>query len=334
MLLRRWVSLVVVLTSLIIPIQAQSGTAHPSASRVIESTVPFPSPVQWSLNLGNGDADISLSGLAWGPATATEMIAKGNEPIPNQKSEFFPDRPYVLALGLKARISNPVLDVRTRSGLVLITDSNGTMELPWILTSSGLVRNAYDVHFAMGKVMAQYWDFFPIRPDQKEFLFEVRTSSRQVLYFTVILKEKTLVVVNSTPAARSDCIQFDKTFGGSIGADSLVRLQIKRQNTTLSGSEQYTKIGKTLWLAGVVDSLGRFIIEERYPRNQVTAILKGRFDSGYKTMSGYFSKPDGSRLQPFEFHEIEPDGTQPPVHPSGNCTTSEDTEEPLPPEMN
>jgi hypothetical protein len=65
-----------------------------------------------------------------------------------------------------------------------------------------------------------------------------------------------------------------------------------------------------------VDSLGYFTIEERYPKNTVTGILKGRFDANYQTMSGYFSKPDGSLLQPFEFHAGSP-GMQPP--PLSNC---------------
>jgi hypothetical protein len=148
---------------------------------------------------------------------------------------------------------------------------------------------------------------------------QVNESRGSCHYFSVMLKDKDLRVVNSTPDEHSACLQFDKSFGGSIGADSMVSLQLTRQNTILSGTEQYAKIGKTLWLAGVVDSLGYFTIEERYLKDRVTGILKGKFDVDYQTMSGYFSKPDGSGLQPFEFHEVQPTGIQRQVPSQQNC---------------
>jgi hypothetical protein len=301
------------LIGLTFSMQAQSGSSEAkermsndksSASKIIEKSLAFPSPVQWRLNSDNRNADISLIGLAWGLAVAPEMIAKSSQQHLNEKSEQFSDRSYVIALHFQARMPKPLLDTRTRSGLVLIKDVSGNMEPTWDLTSSGLVLNDLDIHFAMGNVTTQYWDSFPVPPDQKEFLFEVHSPARSVLYFRVILRDHDLRIVNSTPDAQSACLQFDKTFGGSIGADSLVTLQIKRQNTILSGTEQYAKVGKTLLLAGVVDSLGYFMIEERYPKDRLTGILKGRFDTDYQTMSGYFSKPDGSRLQHFEFREL------------------------------
>ena len=61
----------------------------------------------------------------------------------------------------------------------------------------------------------------------------------------------------------------------------------------MSGSVQYSG-----------DSLGNFVIEERYPEDQVTGIFKGKFSDVCQAMTGYFSKPDGSRLQPFEFRAV------------------------------
>jgi hypothetical protein len=130
-----------------------------------------------------------------------------------------------------------------------------------------------------------------------------------------------LRVVNSTPDAQSPCLQFDKSFGGSIGSDSLVILQITRRGTAISGTEQYANGGKTLWLAGVVDSLGNFAIEENYPKDHVTGILKGRFDADYQTMSGFFSKTDGSGLQPLEFHEVQPVRMQGPSQQDCGATS-------------
>ena len=289
-----------------------SAQVKSSSSRVVEKTLAFPSPVQWKLNSDNRNVGVSLTALAWGPAVAPEMIAKGSERDIKEKSEPFSERSYVIALGFQARMPTPLLDMRTRSGLVRIKDVDGNVEPPWDVTSFGLVRKDLDIHFARGDVTTQYWDFFPVPPEHKEFLFEVHSPAQSVLYFRVILRDGDLRVINSTPDLPSACLQFDKSFGGSIGADSVVSLRITRQNAVLSGTEQYAKIGKTLWLTGAVDLLGNFIIEERYPKNRVTGILKGRFDADYQTMSGYFSKPDGSRLQPFEFHEVPPAGTQPP----------------------
>jgi len=76
------------------------------------------------------------------------------------------------------------------------------------------------------------------------------------------------------------------------------------KNTTLSGTEQYQRIGKTLWLRGSIDSLGNFVLEERYPEDQITGSFKGKFSDGCQVMQGYFSKPDGSRLQSFELRQV------------------------------
>jgi hypothetical protein len=59
------------------------------------------------------------------------------------------------------------------------------------------------------------------------------------------------------------------------------------------------------------------VIEERYPKDVVTGVFKGAFSQDCRMISGFFSKPDGSRLQPFEFREVET------LHPSaGDQPTS------------
>jgi len=177
-------------------------------------------------------------------------------------------------------------------------------------------------------VTTQYWDFFAVPAGQKEFLFEVHSPAQSVQYFTVVLKDNNLAVINSTPTTESACLQFDKSFSGSIGADSLVSLQLKRQNQVLSGTEQYAKVGKTLWLNGTVDSLGYFSLKESYPKDNATGILKGKFDAGFQTMSGYFSRPDGSRLLPFDFHELQPTATEEQSPSLKNCETEHSTAPP------
>ena len=97
---------------------------------------------------------------------------------------------------------------------------------------------------------------------------------------------------------------FERAFAGTMGADVSVKWQLTRHNATVSGTEQYARIGTTLWLQGTADSLGSVVMEERYPKDVITGIFKGTFAPGCRIISGFFSKPDGSRLQPFEFREV------------------------------
>jgi len=324
-----FVALCSTLIALAISMPAQTGSPSTSVgaqeksptSKIIEKDLASSSPVQWRLNADNRNVGIFLVGVAWGPADAPVLISKASEAQLNQKPDQFSDRPYVIALGFQARMLTPLLDMRTRSGLVRIKDADGNIDLPWDLTVSGFVRKDLDIHFTMGNVTTQYWDFFPVPAGQKEFLFKVHSPAQSVQYFTVVLKDSNLSVINSTPTTESACLQFDKSLSGSIGADSLVRLQLKRQNQVLSGTEQYAKVGKTLWLTGTVDSLGYFTLQESYPKDHATGILKGKFDAGFETMSGYFSKPDGSQLLPFDFHELQPTGTEGQSPSSNNCET-------------
>lgn len=95
----------------------------------------------------------------------------------------------------------------------------------------------------------------------------------------------------------------DSNFEGTMSADLRVKWQLTRRDTGISGTEQYVRVGTTLRLEGSADSLGNFVIEERYPKDVVTGIFKGHFSQGCRMISGFFSKPDGSKLQPFEFHK-------------------------------
>jgi len=145
------------LIALAISMPAQTGSSSTSvsaqekssASKVIEKALASPSPVQGRLNADNRNVGISLVGVAWGPADAPELISKANEPQVNQKPDQFSDRPYVIALGFQARMLTPLLDMRTRSGLVRIKDADGNIDLPWDLTVSGFVRKDLDIHFTM-----------------------------------------------------------------------------------------------------------------------------------------------------------------------------------------
>ena len=79
----RWMTVI----GLALSIYAQCGSSmftvsaqvKSSPSKVMDKTLAFPSPVQWKLNSDNRSVGVSLTGLAWGPAVAPEMIAKGSE---------------------------------------------------------------------------------------------------------------------------------------------------------------------------------------------------------------------------------------------------------------
>jgi len=284
------------------------------ASDMITKKLDFPSPVQWKV----GEIEVSLIGITWGPANSLEMISKGPQDIHVPKPELYPDRPYVLALNFRAKVPNVLSASMTyaSSGLGRVKNVDGDIEAPMELTASGFVPysglpGVYDIHFNRNST-TEYWDFFPASPDQREFLFEVFSpgsnfGARQgtsKLSFKIIRKDDDFVIMNDFPGAETSCLSFNRNFEGTVGAHASVRLQLTRQNTTLSGTEQYLRIGTTLWLQGTADSLGNLVLEERYPKDVVTGIFKGSFSQGCLVISGHFSKPDGSRLQPFELHEV------------------------------
>ncbi len=282
-------------------------TSNAQVPAILEKKVPFPSPVQWK---SGGGAEISLIALAWGPANSPEMISKGHEYQTAEKPQFFADRSYALALEFRAKLPGLIAtDMFAPSGLVRIKNVEGDLEGPWQLTSTGFMPFLDDLHFQKSDT-AEFWDFFPASPSQREFLFQagpysaIPSAGNPKLSFRIILKDNDLVIVNASPEAQTVCPGFAENLAGKVGPTSEVNLQLTRNGATLSGTEQYVRVGTTLWLRGQVDSFGNFVLEERYPEDRVTGLFKGSFSGGCRTMTGYFSKPDGSRLQPFEFHEV------------------------------
>ena len=284
-----------------------------TAAGVQEKKIPFPPPIQWK----SGNVEVSLVGVAWGPADAPEMISKGREKLPREQPRFFPERPYALALQFQARAPGlPGKEMYLGSGLVRVGDVSGDLEAPMELTSSGFVKfsgspGTYDIHFS-GANSAEFWDFFPVSRSQSEFLFQAfpfsalsQSNSQPTLSFRIILRDHDIGIVNASTGSQGECADFTKGFGGTIGPQSKVRLELTRKGTALSGTEEYIPFDKTLWLKGTVDTFGNFVLDAHHPKDHVTGIFKGKFSRGCQAMTGYFSKPDGSRLLPFEFQEAE-----------------------------
>lgn len=284
-----------------------AATSH----KVVEKKFSFPPPVQWRV----GQSEVSVVGVAWGPASSLEMISKGHEEPATDKPVFFPDRPYALAVKLRGVSLNPVMNrLVSSSRLLLIKDVNGDYQMPMELTPKGFVHysgapGVYDLVFDRGNT-TEFWDFFPVSPHQQAFLFQSFGSSymqsgrgRSRTSFRVLIRNNDLELVNVTPGHEGMCTKLSQSFSGTIGSGTTVNLQLAIEGTDLSGTERYTRIGKTLWVSGQVDLFGNFILNEQYPKKRLTGIFKGTFSRGCQSMGGYFSKSDGSGLLPFEFNQ-------------------------------
>ena len=284
-----------------------------TSADVVEKKFSFPPPVQWK----RGNWEVSLIGLAWGPANSPEMISKEHQAVfSREKPTFYPDWPYALALKLRAYSPSTTLNAEMYggSGLVLIKNVSGDFQVPMVLSPTGFTPysgspGTMDLAFKHSNTTEQ-WDFFPVSPRQKEFLFQSFAfsslpSSRGApnASFKVLIRHGDLVVVNALPETQNLCPDFTRSFSGTIGSGVPVSLQLAVQGANASGTEQYERIGKTLQITGHIDTFGNFELQEQYPNGQLTGIFKGEFSRGCQTMSGYFSKPDGSRLLPFELQQ-------------------------------
>lgn len=279
-------------------------------SKVLEKNFAFPPPVQWK----SGNWEVSVIGIAWGPANSPAMASKGRkDALSKEAPRFFPDRSYALAIHLRAFAPSTNLNTMYGgSGLVLVRDVRGDFQVPLALTPRGFTRfsgspGTMDLSFIRSN-KTEVWDFFPVSPHQKELLFQsfAFTSTHRGMpkaSFKVVLRHGKLALANVTPGARTECSDLRKSFSGTIGPGILVRLSLTFQGTKISGTEQYKRIGKTLYINGRVDSFGNFALQERVPRNHLTGLFNGKFSRGCRTMSGYFSKPGGARLLPFEFQQ-------------------------------
>jgi len=311
-----------ILTISLTPMQAQAQP--PESASIVETNLTFPSPVQWTSN----STEISLMHVAWGPANSPEMLSKGRQMMAREQPAFYPDRSYVLALGFSAKSLGVIpMNSYSSSGLARIRDTDGDIEFPMTLTHEGFVPfsgspGVYDVHFD-NNMTTEYWDLFPAAPNQEEFLFQVFPGNVRAnnprLSFKIELRGDDIAIIDVSPQLGTPCIELPNDFAGTVGATTHLKAHLVAKNAALSGTEQYQRVGKTLWLRGSIDSLGNFALEERYPEDQITGIFKGKFSDGCQVMQGYFSKPDGSRLQPFELHQVRtvatrrhnPDESQP-----------------------
>jgi hypothetical protein len=199
---------------------AQKPKSNRAVSNILEEKLPSPPPIQWSV----GDSEVSLIALAWGPANSPEMISKARELRDQEKPRFLSDRPYVLAIHCRATISGVYVGngvtVATMSGLARIKNVEGGLEQPWELTPSGFVHfsgspGTYDLIFNKTNT-TEYWDFFPVPPGQKEFLFRVvvpqQPSRNPPFSFGIIVKDNKFVIIKASPTTEPTALEFKTAF--------------------------------------------------------------------------------------------------------------------------
>ena len=304
---RSWGPLWILLVSLTSVTQAQSGVTE-SSPKLVQKNLAPPYPVQWTTE----GAEISLIHVAWGPADSPEMQSKGRPAMDQEHPTYDPDRPYVLALRFRARSTFDAPSTRyTSSGLVRVKDVAGNVEVPLVLTAAGFVPfsgspGVYDVHFDRSST-AEYWDMFPAAPDEKESLFQAilgDAPENPKAYFRILLRGGEMTIMDLSAPQRTACLDLQNDFAGKVGASTRIKFHLIKNKNTLSGTEQYERVGKTLWLRGTADTLGNFVLEEHYPKDQITGTFKGSFSEDCQVMHGYFSKPDRSRLLRFELRQV------------------------------
>lgn len=293
---------------------------QPEASdtpRILEQKFEFPPPIQWKLTTtipGNPYIEVSVVGLIWGPVNSPDILSKATHERVQGKPEFFSDRPYALGVQLRAVLAKP-LATRTTSGLVRIKNASGSLEYPPELTATGFVEppivpaGVLDLHWAAGADTVEVWDLFPVTLEQKEFLFQVipppSSKGSTGLSFRVLVKGNGFEVAKASPEAEELAQAFTGNYSGNIGPGRHLYLQLSISSAGLSGFAPFAYKDKAALFKGKKDSLGNFKLNEYFPGNQLVGILDGKFSQDYRQMSGYYSKPDGSGLEPFELQQTD-----------------------------
>ncbi|HEY1730151.1 MAG TPA: hypothetical protein VGG15_00285 [Terriglobales bacterium] len=118
---------------------AQTPDAKQNPAAVVEEEFPFPPPVQWRISGGMfGEMEVSVIGLAWGPADSPQMTSKAGEVRGQGAPKLYPDRPYALGVRLRAVLPRPTQPQMVElSGLVRIKNLDGSIEYPSVLSASG-----------------------------------------------------------------------------------------------------------------------------------------------------------------------------------------------------
>lgn len=98
-----------------------------------------------------------------------------------------------------------------------------------------------------------------------------------------------------------------QTFRGQIGDKLRVRMRLRRDGDSLSGSYFYEGRKGELSLKGSVDGRGNFTLREQTAAGAQSGIFKGKWgtnETGETELTGDWSRPDGSRATAFTLTEL------------------------------
>lgn len=186
------------------PVSAQAGPP----SQPQEKDFAFPYPVQWRADCYENFEcpEISVSGVAWGPANSPEMISRGRGAFFFAEKPFsVAGSPYALAIRLQTTLPSKNPTDAGGSGLLLVRDVRGDYQMPLQLTPEGFVHytgspGVSDLRSTKGSRTSEDWEFFPVSPQQREFLFQAFPESIDPIHpgasFQVLIGKSGIKVVN------------------------------------------------------------------------------------------------------------------------------------------
>jgi len=96
---------------------------------------------------------------------------------------------------------------------------------------------------------------------------------------------------------------FTKTYEGNINHSYAIKMTLTKKGAKLSGTYHYKSKGKLLKLDGNIDNTGKIHLKEFDNTGNMTGIFDGQLKAG--TITGYWKKPDASKIMPFSVSEIK-----------------------------
>jgi hypothetical protein len=99
-----------------------------------------------------------------------------------------------------------------------------------------------------------------------------------------------------------------RTFGGTVGKYK-VQMRLRRDGAKLAGAYFYEHVKSDLRLEGAIDEKGNFTLREFDPSGAQTGLFEGAWSDGTEdepgaSLSGQWSRPDGTRKAEFSLSEM------------------------------
>ncbi|MFP5211890.1 MAG: hypothetical protein ACLGPL_00785, partial [Acidobacteriota bacterium] len=116
---------------------------------------------------------------------------------------------------------------------------------------------------------------------------------------------------------------------GTINQNLKVKMSLKVDGSSLSGSYFYERHKIDIRLDGSVDGEGNVTMKEYDAKGNQTGLFKGKFVSAQK-IEGVWTKPDGSKPMPFSLESDQSTATPPPLPQTAPSPTASPAAQPSP----